>query len=187
MTSYRSHVTAPVLDPRAAAFLVFSLGFAIAIGLGLVADDADYARAKYTIWPVVALGGWAVALMLRYGPGEALAETSWRMWWAWGLLAYVLHLYWGFGLVYGGDLDAVYAGQGNLVATVNFALLFLWAASVVWAYAGWPGFWLHALTALLFIVSTLMASLAFGRDISPYGGAVILVVWLAALYMRDPD
>jgi hypothetical protein len=183
---YRFELT-PLLDQRVAAFLVFSLGFAIAMFAGLLADDADYARAKYTIWPVVALGGWAVALMLRYGPGEALAETSWRLWWAWGLLAYVLHLYWGFGLVYGGNLDAVYAGQGDIVATANFALLVLWAASVVWAYASWPGLWLHALTALLFIVSTLMASLAFGRDISPYGGAMILVVWLAALYLRDPD
>jgi hypothetical protein len=187
MTDFRGTAITPVLDTRAAAFLVFSLGFAIAVFAGLLADDADYARAKYTIWPSVALGGWAIALMLRYGPGEALAETSWRLWWAWGLLAYAIHLYWGFGVVYGGDLDAVYAGQGSLVATANFALLFLWAASVIWAYAGWPGTWLHSLTALVFVASTLIASLVFGRDISPYGGAIILVVWLAALYLRDPD
>jgi hypothetical protein len=183
----RGFAVAPLLDQRVAALLVFTIGFAIAIFTGLLADDADYARAKCTIWPVIALGGWAVALMLRYGPGEALAGTSWRLWWAWGLLAYVLHLYWGFGLVYGGDLDAVYAGQGSFVATANFALLVLWPASVIWAYAGWPGFWLHAVTALVFVASTLVASIVFVRDISPYGGALILVVWIAAIYLRNPD
>tara|TARA_R110002096_G_scaffold62710_3_gene154707 strand:- start:627 stop:1199 length:573 start_codon:yes stop_codon:yes gene_type:complete len=187
MTGFRGAAVAPVLDARTAAFLVFSVGFLLAMAAGLAADDAEYARAKYTIWPVVALGGWAVALMLRYGLGDALDETAWRVWWAWGLVAYVVHLYWGYGVIFAGDVEAVYTGQGTVVASANFALFFLWAASVIAAFARWPAAWLHGLTALLFAVSTLVASILFGRDISPVGGAIILVVWLAAIYLRQPD
>jgi len=177
----------PLLDPRVAALLVFSVGFLAAILVGLTADNADYARAKATIWPCGALGGWAVALMLRHGLGEASTATGWRVWWALGFVAYALHLYWGFGVVYGGDLDAVYAGQGSVVASANFALLFLWAASVIGALAGWPAKWLHVVTALLFGISILAASILFGRDLSPVGGVVLAAVWLGAIYLRQSE
>ncbi|MCA8927394.1 MAG: hypothetical protein KDC18_04940 [Alphaproteobacteria bacterium] len=177
----------PLLDSRVAAFLVFSVGLLLAILAGLLGENADYMRAKATIWPAAALGGWAVALMIRHGFGQALAATAWRSWWAWGLLAYAIHLWWGFGVIYGGDLDAVYAGQGTLVASANFALLALWAASVIAAFAGAPAAWLHGVTALLFGVSILAASILFGRDVSPIGGIVLVLIWLGALYLRPSE
>ncbi len=180
-------VARPLLDSRVAAFLVFSLGFAASMAAGLLAADSDYARAKYTIWPCAALGGWAVALMLRHGFGRELDATPWRIWWAWGLLAYAVHLWWGFGAIYAWDTASVYAGQGAVVATANFALFFLWAFSVIGASARWPLWWLHAATAVLFGVAMLAASILFGRDISPVGGGILLAVWLAALYLRQPE
>ena len=178
---------APLIDTRISAFLVFAVGFLIAIASGLAADNADYARAKYTVWPMMALGGWTVALMLRYGFCARLDETAWRTWWAWGFLAYVVHLYWGFGIVFGWSFAAVYAGQGSLVAGANFTLLVLWGASVLASFARWPARWLHILTALFFAVSAMVASIVFGRDISPIGGAIILGIWLVALYLRQPE
>lgn len=176
----------PLLDTRAAAFLVFSAGFAIAVFVGLTAGNADVARAKATIWPCAALGGWAVALMICHGFGPARDAARWRVWWAWGLLAYAVHLWWGFGKIFDGSVAAVYASQGTVVATANFALLFLWGASVIAAFAGWPAKWLHIVTALLFAIAMLSASLLFGRDFSPVGGAVLAVLWLGALYLRQP-
>lgn len=177
----------PLLDARVAAFLVFSVGFAASMIAGLLAADADFARAKLTIWPCAALGGWAVALMLRGGLGDGAEAPPWRVWWAWGLVAYAVHLWWGFGVVYGWDFGAVYAGQGALVATANFGLAVLWALSVIVAFAGWPFRWLHIVTALLFAVAMLAASILFGRDISPVGGAILLAIWIAAYYRRQPE
>lgn len=177
------HGARPLLDDRVAALLVFSVGLLASVLYGLTADNADFGRAKATIWPCAALGGWAVALMIRHRFGQA----SWRVWWAWGFVAYAVHLYWGFGLVYGGDPQAVYAGQGALVASANFALLCLWAASVIAAFARAPARWLHGLTALLFAVSILAASLLFGRDVSPFGGAALAIVWFGAWYWRQPE
>lgn len=176
----------PLMDQRILAFLVFAVGMALAVFLVLLASNVGYARAKYTIWPCVALGGWAVALMIRFGGTAGLDRTAWRTWWAWGLVAYVVHLWWGFGVIFGWSVDAVYAGQGSLVAGANFTLLGLWAVSVAVSFLRWPMDWLHFIAALLFAVSTLTASILFGRDISPIGGVLILAVWLAALYMRNP-
>ena len=125
--------------------------------------------------------------MLRCGIERAIAETNWRVWWTWGLVAYVAHLYWGFGLVFEWDIATVYAAQGSFVASANFGLLILWGLSVLLAYAGLSAKWLHGITALVFAVSTLVASIVFGRDISPIGGGIILVVWIVALYLRKPD
>jgi len=167
--------------------LVFSIGFAGAMAAGLLAGNSDFARAKYTIWPCAALGGWAVALMIRHGLGVRLRATPWRLWWAAGFVAYLVHLWWGFGVVYDWNVASVYAGQGAVVASANFALVVLWALSVAGAFMGWPLPWLHAVTALLFGVSILAASILFGRDISPMGGGILLAVWIGAFYLRQPE
>lgn len=182
-----SRPAAPLLDGRVAALAVFAIGLALTVFLSLSADDPAYARAKYSIWPVVALGGWAVALMLRHGFTPALDATHWRVWWAGGLLAYALHLYWGFGVIYGASFRAVYAGQGALVASANFGLFALWLLSASAAFARLPALWLHLFAAALFVVATLAATILFGRDISPVGGVIVLLLWLAALYLRLPE
>ncbi|HKK30512.1 MAG TPA: hypothetical protein VKA18_08995, partial [Alphaproteobacteria bacterium] len=108
----RSKGDRPLLDSRVAAVSMFAAGLAITVFLSLSAENPDFARARYSVWPVIALGGWAVALMIRHGFTLALGATHWRWWWSAGLAAYAVHLYWGFGAIYAWDLGLVVEGQG---------------------------------------------------------------------------
>ncbi|SMF51395.1 hypothetical protein SAMN06265365_11793 [Tistlia consotensis] len=171
-----------LVRPPVAVLLLFAFGFALSIFAGLMASNAAYARAQYTIWPCLLLGGWATAILIRRAP--ALGRTGWRAWWIGGLVAYLVHLWFGFGVIYGWSFAAVYAGQGSLVASANFALALLWLASALVPAEGRPWIVLHLATAALFIAASLGSTLLFARGPSWAGGLALAVAWLAALYLR---
>jgi hypothetical protein len=177
----------PLISSPIAALVVFSSGVAIVVFASLIAQDVDYQRARYSIWICVALGGWAIALLIHHGVHASVRSTPWRIWWSLGLAGYLVHLYWGYGIVYGGSAEAVFAGQGTLVASTNFALALLWAASVVALWLHLPAVWITVITAVLLCVNIIVSSLVFGRDLSPLGGAIAVTVWAVALYGRLPE
>jgi hypothetical protein len=161
-------------------------GFALSVFGALAAPDLAHARATISIWPVLVLGGVAVARLIRLGPG--MEGTGWLGWWAAGLAAYLVHLWFAFGEVYGFDIGAVRAGQGDLTAAANFGLLALWALSV--AAAALPSeppaeSLLHAGASALFAVTALSSTLAFAsHPVSVVLGAALLGLWLLSAWRR---
>lgn len=172
----------PFISPVVTVFLVFAAGVAIAVLGALLADNVQYARARYTVWPCIALGGWAVAILISQAPN--VAGTNWRTWWIAGLVAYFVHLWFGFVVIYGASVVALYWGQGWLVATANLALLVLWIASALAAVFG--HFWmpLHVAATVLFVITTFASTVIFAVGWARYGGIAIALVWLAAGYWR---
>ncbi|HEU0221013.1 MAG TPA: hypothetical protein VFR34_02235 [Paracoccaceae bacterium] len=166
--------------------LVFAAGFAWTVFGALLAPSLDQARAVYSIWPALLLGGIAAERFLRMGPW--LEGTGWLGWWAAGLLAYVIHLGFGYGVVFGFSFGAALESQGTLTVTLNFALLAAWALSVAAACVPKEPRWeraLHALATLLLIVTALGSTLRLGvNPVSNALGAGLLVLWLHALWRR---
>lgn len=164
----------------------FALGFGVTVFAALAEPDPGLARATFSVWPALLLGGVAGARMIRRGPG--LEGTGWLPWWAAGLLAYVLHLVFGFWGSYGGSLPAALAGQGLPTVALNFGLLALWSASVAAAVVPREPLWeqaMHGAASLAFAVAALGSTLAFGdHPVSRGLGALVLALWLHALWRR---
>ncbi|RMF34950.1 MAG: hypothetical protein D6754_14110 [Alphaproteobacteria bacterium] len=163
-----------------------SAGLVVTVFGGLAAEDATHARAVYSIWPVLLLGGIAVARFIRLGP--SMEGTGWLGWWSLGLIAYLIHLLFAFGGVYDFDPRAVIAGQGLFTAAVNVLLLVLWLLSVIAAFIPSEPPWergLNIVTAALFIATALTSSLVFGHHpVSNALGVLLVVIWLVALWRR---
>ncbi|RMH51902.1 MAG: hypothetical protein D6686_03430 [Alphaproteobacteria bacterium] len=165
---------------------VLAAGALLTVFGALEAADAAHARATISAWPMLVLGGVAVARLIRLG--TPVEGTGWLGWWAGGLAAYLWHLWFGFGAVYHFDMAAVRDGQGTLTAAANALLLILWALSL--AAACLPSeppaeSALHVAASLLFAVTALVSTLGFAaHPASVLIGAGLVVLWLHALWRR---
>jgi len=173
----------PFLDPRIGAFALFALAVAAATFSALLSPAPDYARAANSIWPCIALGGWAVARAINQCPNAF--DGLWRVLWTLGFLAYLIHLWFALSGVFQWSLGAVFDVQGTVVAAANLALAALWGVSVVVAWLGIRASWLHFAAKALFVVTTVVASILFARDTaSLVGGLLVVAVWIGALALR---
>lgn len=175
-----------ILREPVAVLSIFAAGLA-ATALGpLLADTPDHARAVWSVWPVLVLGGIAVARMIRRGPG--MEGTGWLGWWTAGFLAYLVHLRFGFGVIYAYDLQAVRTGQGLVTTVANFTLLALWGLSLLATILPRepPGEQaLHVLASGLFAVTALASTVLFAaHPVSVAIGAGLALIWLHALWRR---
>lgn len=171
------------VDPRIGALLLFAIAVAAATFSALLSPAPDYARAANSIWPCIALGGWAVARCLNRYPDAW--DSLWRVVWTLGFLAYLIHLWFALGGVFEWSLGAVFAVQGTVVTAANLALAAIWGLSVVVAWLRIRAARLHIVAQALFVVTTVVASVVFARDAASLaGGLLALVVWIAALAFR---
>jgi hypothetical protein len=177
--------TAALDSPRPGSSVVPGLAFAAAMAAALLgplaSDDLVYDRTRFAIWATLLLATPALILMVLHAGRRPLGH-AWRAWWTLALAGYLIHLWYGFGVMLGADLGATFATQGTLVAASNFLLALLWAASVVVAWSGRGALWLHGAASLLFCVSALTSTLVFGRPPSLwFGGAVVCGLAVAAV------
>lgn len=179
-------MTGALLPQRTLILLVAAIGLAATMLGPLLSAHPDHARAVWSIWPVLVMGGIAVDRLIRLDP--ILENSSWLGWWSAGLIFYVVHLYFGFGVVYRGDVTAVLEGQGWLTAGSNAALLLFWSLSVLAALLPRepPGeVWLHRIASLLFAATALPASVVFAdHPGSRLAGLALVAFWLLALWRR---
>ncbi|MEL6234380.1 MAG: hypothetical protein AAFR46_08215 [Pseudomonadota bacterium] len=175
-----------LLHERALILFIFAAGlFATALGPVLAANP-DHARAVWSVWPVLVLGGVAVARLIRYGPGPI--RTGWLGWWMAGFAFYLIHLWFGFAVIYGADPARVIAGQGLLTAVANTALLVVWGLSILAALLPHEPLGetaLHILASLIFLATALPSTLVFAdHPVSFAIGLALALLWAAALWRR---
>lgn len=172
----------PFLSQPVIIVFIFAVGTAASIFGAFASDNVDFARARYTIWPCLVLGAWATAIVIVRAPH--LPDTSWAHWWVAGVIAYLVHLWFGFGVIFEWSLSAVFSGQGPIAASANFGLLALWLVSSAMAVLKRGPMWLHIATTGLFIAAALLSTLPRLDSPALYGGLLLAGLWLAALYCR---
>jgi hypothetical protein len=180
--------TAAIDLPRAGSWAVLPwLAFAVAMTAALLgplaADDLVYGRTRFSIWATLLLATPALILVVLRAARRPFGPV-WRAWWTVAFAGYLVHLWYGFAVMFGADLGATFEAQGTVVATSNFLLALLWAASVAIAWWGRPMPWLHGAASLLFCVSALTSTLVFGRPPSPWFGGALLGGLVAAAVLR---
>jgi hypothetical protein len=168
------------------AFLAFATLVTIAILAPLTSGALEYSRARTTIWITLALAAPAVAIMVRCFR-SCPVTPAWRGWWSFGLAAFLLHLWYGFIVVFDADFGAVLTSQGMLVGSSNFVLATVWSCSVAAAWllpvTGWTR-WLHALATALFVLSAVVSTVLFGSLASKLVGCLFVLILLAAAAAR---
>jgi hypothetical protein len=143
-------------------FLAFAIASTVALLGPLAFGDIDYNRTRFTAWATLLLGTPALVLFLAR-VGYSSLDARWLDWWTAGLAMYLIHLWYGFGVMLAASFTATYDLQGALVATSNFALAGLWLASAIAGWLGRPAIPLHAAATLLFTVSAIISAIVFGR------------------------
>lgn len=170
-------------SPSAPALLAFAITMAVALLAPLASADLIHDRTRFTIWATLLLAIPAV-VGLVLAIGRAPLGRAWRAWWTAALAGYLVHLWYGFGVMFAGDLAATFAAQGTLVAGSNFVLVVVWLASVLVAWLGGAATWLHAAVTLLFCINALTSTLLFGRPPSPLFGAALAAAIVVAAAVR---
>jgi len=169
MTAMASPMQPRLVAMPSLALFGFALAMAAALLGPLASSDLVYNRTRFTIWATILLAIPAVASFIL-AIGRASLGPAWRAWWTAALGAYLVHLWYGFGVMFAGDFAATFAAQGTLVAGSNFLLAAVWLASVASAWSALSAPWLHGLATLLFCVSAITSTLLFGRPPSPWFG-----------------
>lgn len=177
----------PVALHRPSSFALPFLAFAIACTLALLGalafGDIAYNRTRFTAWATILLTAPALVLFILW-IGRRPLRGAWLHWWAVGLAMYLIHLWYGFGVMLKASFPVTYALQGSLVATSNFLLAGVWAISVLVAWFGLAIAWIHVAATLLFILSTIGSTVVFGRPPSPWIGAIMIAALGAATLFR---
>lgn len=138
-------------------------------------------QAQLTIWPVLVMGGIGAAIFIAKAPRDHWG-WGWRWWSIGGYVAYLVHLYAGFWLYFGG-WDAMLTHQGGLVLGANLTLLALWTVSSFLAANKIKTVWLHAATMLALIVLTVFST--YDRETLVFWlGCVLVAIWVAAVVSR---
>ena len=93
-------------------------------------DATTYYRAVYSIWVTMAF--LIPAVVLYFLPGESERKRQYaRLFWTFGLLAYLVHFHYTVGVVFHDSLREVYAAQGVIIATSNLLVTVWWAFDVI--------------------------------------------------------
>lgn len=140
-------------------------------------EEAAALQAKWSVWPALFLGGVAATILIARAP---LHEASgWDGWQVAGAGAYLAHVYAGFWEAFGGSFGAMLDQQGWIVGGANLALVVLWTASALAAWAGWRALALHVAATTLFIVAALLST--WDRPGAVFWlGAGLAVIWIVA-------
>ena len=165
----------------ARALLAFTVAMAVALLAPLASADLVHDRTRFTIWATLLL---AIPAVVRFvlSIGRTPLNAGWRAWWTAALAGYLVHLWYGFGVMFAADFAATFATQGMLVAGSNFLLVVVWLASAAVAWIGGAAPWLHAAVTLLFCINALTSTLLFGRPPSPlFGGLLAAAIVVAAI------
>ncbi len=118
-------------------------------------------QAKWTTWPALFIGGVAAAIFIafaRLSDPKPREDWGWTGWQIAGAGAYLIHVYAGFWLAFGGSFTAMIAAQGWLVTGANLLLALLWPASALVAWVGLRIFPLHLASTALFVVATVLST-----------------------------
>jgi hypothetical protein len=161
----------------------FVCGVAVTILAPAAIGDVDFNRTRLTIWTTLLLACPALVLFVLRA-GRIPLGLSWRAWWTAAYLAFVLHLVWGYGIMFRGDAGAVLRVQGTLVGVSNFLLAIIWGVSVLTAWAGWRLLPLHAFATLFFSANALVSTLLFGHGPSPVVGGLVAATLVGAAGWR---
>ncbi len=160
---------ATILILGVGAVLIATIGPTFLSTADMTNAETAAMQAKWTAWPVIFLGGVAAALYIAHAP-ENLADWGWPNWHVAGAAAYGVHVYAGLSGRFDWSFAAMFDQQGGIVGWANIALLVLWTASAVAAWASWRATWLHTATTTLFVVAAAASSYFLGDS----------VIWLTA-------
>jgi hypothetical protein len=171
---------ASLLTMLVVAWSPFALGIAIVVFAAIVADYGPYARAVDSVILSFVLASPALWLFARDIFRYPLTPL-WRLYWTLSFAAYLVHLYYGYGVLFAGDWKAVTASQGTTVAILNLAVTVLWAADVLIAWVGMSGTWVLVLRVAAHLgvfAAGIVSSVAFRDGIEKLPG-ILLALGLA--------
>ncbi|MDX1500851.1 MAG: hypothetical protein R3325_00710 [Thermoanaerobaculia bacterium] len=168
----------PTLAQLAWTFGPFGI-LTLAVVLGAIAlpnANVTYNRAVGWIWVSIVFAAPALVIW-TVGAYRRPLSNLWRLSWTFSAVAYLLHFWITQFRIYQGDVGAVFANQGTVVALSNYLVTVVWTLDVVLAWAtrrpdGWIG-WVRTASHLLVFVSIVTSSVAFRPVFSP--------VWLLGL------
>jgi hypothetical protein len=175
----------------ALTFVPFGLGLVAAMWLAELTQDLRLFRTIYAIRVSLLLAIPALALFPFRNRTPSLRNT-WRLFWTFSFLAYVVHFLYAWFGVFGGQLetarlhpqlyhvpeegatilDLVRAHQGDVVAYSNIAVTGLWLFDVTLAWVGggqrggerWAVVPVHGLAWLDVLISFLVATIFFYKN-----------------------
>jgi len=171
---------ASLLTMLVVAWSPFALGIAIVVFAAIVADYGPYARTVDSVILSFVLAAPALWLFARDIWRYPLTRL-WRLYWTLSFAAYLVHLYYGFGVLFGGDWNAVTASQGTTVAILNLVVTVLWGADVLVAWIGLSGIWVLVLRIAAHLgvfAAGFVASVIFRGGIEKLPG-ILLALGLA--------
>jgi hypothetical protein len=202
-------VTGVTAGQLALTFVPFGLGLVFAMWYAELQTDLRLYRAIYAIRLslLVTLPALALFPFRDRTPG---LRNVWRLFWTFGMLAYLVHLAYSWFGVFGGQLatarlhpdlfkvapnptvlDLVIAHQGREIAYGNLVLTGLWAFDVflAWVAAGARGagraivVGIHALMWLAVLGAFVIASIVFAKNTTVFvlGWAMVGSVAIALL------
>jgi hypothetical protein len=177
----------PTLHQLTLAFVPFALMISASI-LGAVLQPAvAYARTRYLIWTALVL---STPAQVEYfvSLGRSPLSNYWRLFWSFGCLAYLVHFYYGFGILYGGDFAAVMQSQGAVVAISNIVTTGLWAldALLSWITRQRPAWILFVrfVAHLIVLVSFFTSTVLFKSGFVWWLGLAMTIAVAAAIVVR---
>ncbi len=178
----------------ALTFVPFGLGLVAAIWLAELTQDLRLFRTIYTVRVALLLAIPALALFPFRDHSPAL-RNLWRLFWTFSFLAYLVHLWYAWFEVFGGQLetarlhpesfhvtqsatilDLVIAQQGAVITYSNLAVTAFWLLDVLLAWVSGRGrgaprgpvVLFHGLTWLFVLVSFLVSSVVFFKNNTTY-------------------
>jgi hypothetical protein len=177
----------PSLDQLTFAFVPFALMMAASILVAVLQPAVAYARTQYLIWTSLVLAAPAFAeYVLSYN--RKPLSNYWRLFWSFGCVAYLVHLHYGFGTLFRGDVRAVMLSQGAVVAISNFVVTGLWSldALLSWITRQRPVWILFVrfVAHLLLFVSFFVSAVIYHSGVVRWLGLAMALTVVAALAAR---
>jgi hypothetical protein len=187
MTAMTDDERKPTLNQLTFAFVPFALLMAASVLVAVLQPAVAYARARYLIWAALVLSTPALAeYALSYS--RKPLSNYWRLFWSFGCVAYLVHLHYGFWVLFHGDFAAELVSQGTVVAISNWAATGLWSldALLSWITRQRPSWILFVrfVTHLLVFVSFFLSAVIFHSGVVRRLGLVMTVTIVAAVAVR---
>lgn len=178
---------APTLSQLTFTFVPFALLLALSIVAALAEPEVLFARTHFTVWAMIVLTTPALCVFaVRFGR-EPLTNW-WQLYWTFGYLAYLAHFYFGFWVMFGADLAAVFASQGILVAGSNFALTALWGGDVILSWVARRrsriNQWVTLAAHLFAAVSMFVSAIVFKAGTVRILGVMMTIAVFGAIAIR---
>jgi hypothetical protein len=152
-------------------FLLFAVLLSAALLVPEARQDLLHSRVIYTIW--VSLGFLIPAVFLFFFPyGGRRREVYWLLTWSAALLAYLVHFYYTFGVMFHWSLKELYTAQRPIIATSNLIDTVWWTLDVALAWFVADRKWIrvqrvlvHLYVPITFFVSAVVIKHGFVRGL----------------------